>query len=36
MESIPRIGLILISTSEAEIRGLIGRRLKISVIGLMF
>jgi Cdc6-like AAA superfamily ATPase len=27
MESFPRVGLILISTSEAEIRGLVGRRL---------
>ncbi|MCR6691423.1 MAG: AAA family ATPase [archaeon YNP-LCB-003-016] len=27
METFPRIGLILISTSEAEIRGLVGRRL---------
>jgi hypothetical protein len=27
MENFPRIGLILISTSEAEIRGLVGRRL---------
>jgi cell division control protein 6 len=27
MENFPRVGLILISTSEAEIRGLVGRRL---------
>jgi Cdc6-like AAA superfamily ATPase len=27
MENFPRVGFILISTSEAEIRGLVGRRL---------
>ena len=27
MENFPRVGLILISTSETEIRGLVGRRL---------
>ena len=27
MENFPRVGLILISTSEAEIRGLVERRL---------
>jgi|YelNatPaOPRAMG01_1025707.scaffolds.fasta_scaffold16117_3 hypothetical protein len=27
VENFPRVGLILISTSEAEIRGLVGKRL---------
>jgi Cdc6-like AAA superfamily ATPase len=31
MENFPRVGLILISTSEAEIRGLVGRRLFFKV-----